>query len=48
MDSFNQLHPAERIKPTEIRALMKYQQETQSNQPSKDQTLNQMLSYTKK
>ena len=48
MDSFNQLHPAERIKPTEIRALMNYQQETQSNQPSKDQTLNQMLSYTKK
>lgn len=48
VNEFNKMHPAEAIKPNEMKSLMKYQQETQTNQPGKDQTLNKMLSYTRK
>ena len=48
INAFNRMHPAEAIKPNEQRAMMKYQQETQANQPGKDQELNNMLRYTRK
>jgi len=48
INAFNRMHPAEAIKPNEMRSMLKYQQETQNNAPGKDQTLNKMLSYAQK
>ena len=48
INEFNRMHPAEAIKPGEQRSMLKYRQETETNQPGKDQTLNKMLSYTRK
>jgi hypothetical protein len=48
ISQFNRLHPSEAIKPTEQRSMMKYRQESQGNAPTRDRTLNDMLSYTRK
>ncbi len=48
MNEFNKLHPAEAIKGRDIRSMMKGKELEQSNAPGKDETLNKMLSYTRK
>jgi hypothetical protein len=45
INSFNKLHPAEAIKPQDQIKMMKYRQQSQSNQPGRDPTLNKMLNY---
>ncbi len=45
INAFNKLHPAEAIKPQDQIKMMKYRQQSQSNQPGRDTTLNKMLNY---
>lgn len=45
INAFNKLHPAEAIKPGDQLKMMKYRQQSQSNQPGRDTTLNKMLNY---
>jgi hypothetical protein len=45
INAFNKLHPAEAIKPQDQIKMMKYRQQSQSQQPGRDTTLNKMLNY---
>jgi len=45
INQFNKLHPAEAIKPQDQIKMMKYRQQSQSNQPGRDTTLNKMTNY---
>jgi hypothetical protein len=45
INDFNRLHPAEAIKPGDQLKMMKFRQQSQSNAPGRDTTLNKMLNY---
>lgn len=45
MNAFNRLHPAEAIRPGDVKGLEKAKQMSQSTQPGRDSTLNKMLNY---
>ena len=43
LDKFNDAHPAEAIRPNDLKALMRYREQSEQNAPGRDEELNRRL-----